>query len=916
MTRHPSRRSRWGWRSVAVAVAAVVAVAGAPAAAFADPLAVQDPSTSADPTATSPDPSSAGATTDPATTTGAAPSAGVDSTAPGALTAPSPTHPDEPKIGVPLVTLSNDARGSIVLDGAPIGGTSEPLALHLAVIDVQTRNILFASDTPIGLGFDSLTAKVQTYRPRSVIVVASSSSGVLTSGRDVDEFNRFARAVGAPDLSPDAAERYSRSAASFSIVGTPGSEGSGYTKVAPLPDPGFGGAISGLLRWSPGPKRYSFVPTTPRVFDTSSGTTRSCPPPDTTSCTGLNTIAVDRAPTAADPSKTDSYPVSLPVGKVNGFQVLSLDSQTLAVRTAGGSPLNLAVDTGTPDGGSAALQAALEAAFRREARDVPPLVVVQSIGRPTANPGWSASAALIEAGGGSRQALLALDGAVGDGATASSDYTYVGSVLAGNAAVQASGKLGAQGPVTGVLAPAHDSAFLPQLATPDKGVPGGVNLDQVRIDYQPGQAYPSINRAAELALGRQVSFPGCGSPDAAPTDPARCGFRAAYVNQFDGVNWSDVRTRLAATTLGAGTGYTQRELDDTKGQLVAELTVMDRVKTFYVGLAERVRTASANGQPDDLQAAGQAVVDQVTAVVQPQRAGATVLFDAMKMLGSIISTVSLGTDFSKPFWGPFSTVFSLGANIYGASVDNSPGKPDTTLANAVRVQVNDLGVQARTSLQNAQYVPVLEGQIVAEDWGRMQAVSKLLADGTWELEPNDGGFTGEVARGLRTYFYKTVIATTYPLLITVDAANIATGPFGTNPRGVFKGEPLPKNIGCSKINKDRQNYTAYPWAQLPAAASITTTVGYTGTTPLRQVVFPTIAGPDIDNVALDANVKRNWIPQTVVDKSYSGAGALGEGDLIVPLEFYSPKYFPSTKTITSDLELTTNAARRLLPCGF
>ncbi|GAB2911195.1 hypothetical protein GCM10027047_06810 [Rhodococcus aerolatus] len=782
---------------------------------------------------------------------------------------------------MPLETLSDDSRGEVVLDGAPIafrlGG---PGFTNLAFIAVADRGIPSYDQYPVGLGFADAISRVQGYasRPKSVMAVVSIRGGDGPRVNDTDGLNALARAISAPELTPDEAARV-RAGAAVSMLGVPGrAAGSGYTKVAPLPDSGDGGNLRGLVRWNPGPKTYSFVPTTPRLIDTSALTTRRCDPAERDFCTGQNSISIDRVQTAADPRPVDTYSVQLPLGKRDGFQVLSLDSRTLALRT------NDVIDADNAESGSTPLYAALQRAFDPgPSGGVPPLVVVQSIGRPKAFQGWQASGDLLQSAGGSRQALLALDGATGDATTPSSDYTFIGSTRAGAAAVQASGKLGQQGPVTGVLQPAHDTSYLPQVSTPDGGAATGGNLEQVRIDYQAPQAFPAVDAASEAYLGRAINLPGCADGATPPPGGPACSFRRLYVTGFD-ADWGDFAAKLRAV---APPSPPAPGFDATKAQLLTELGIMTQVKDFYVGLASRLATVAAAGTPNDLRKAGDAIVAAVTQTVKPASTG---FFDAMKMVSAIMGVVTLVVPELKAAWGPFSAMYSLGSTIYGAAV--TPDKPDNTLADAVKVQVANLGEQAQLSLRNGQFVPVQEGQVVAGDWGRLQSVSRLLGQGAWTLPPQDGGFAGDVERGLRTFFYKSVISQTYPLLLQVDPVAAY----------LFKDAPLPgspQTMTCFRFRPFPFSNVAdyfHPWQNLPVSASAVLTVAYQageGGQPVRRLVFPTIAGPVMDNPADDTNVVRNTLPAAVAQQAFGDD--VDSGVRINPLEYFSPRYFPSIR---------------------
>src|SRR6185312_15763836 len=111
--------------------------------------------------------------------------------------------PDDPPIGVPIATLTNDVNGAVVIDNKPVPNTTDRNGVFIVVINRETRAIEQSGTAPRSTaGLDQLAGIIKPYSGTDgFLVVLSSTHGVEASA--IGKLNGVTKSLGAPDFSPD-----------------------------------------------------------------------------------------------------------------------------------------------------------------------------------------------------------------------------------------------------------------------------------------------------------------------------------------------------------------------------------------------------------------------------------------------------------------------------------------------------------------------------------------------------------------------------------------------------------------------------------------------------------------------------------------------------------------------------------------
>ena len=651
-------------------------------------------------------------------------------------------------------------------------------------------------------------------------MIVSGARGVPAS--DMRSLDTLAKTLGGLEFT--AAEQGRLAAgSSFSIIGNPGGlSGTAWMKVGANPDPGTGGNITGWLQFNHGTGEYGYVSGQDLTFDTS----------------------VPGAPARGNTIEVDGHPYTkqLPTGYANGFEILSVDSQTLAER-------HVFVDETENTDGAQQLATDLAEASRPTSPGNPaPLVFVQSIGRPLGGPGaWTDAAATIWKLGGSSIAFLNLLG--------KSDYTLVGSTQAGAAATEAGTVLGDAGPEDGVLAPGHDLGFLPVVA----GHVGGVNLQLVNLEYQAPEGFPAINAAAENSIGQQVLL--CGQSSSS------CNFRHKFGSDYQ-ASWSQIATDINSDSVKAphsGPSFTDDQYDATRRELSTEISKFLQVKNYFTVLRDAFAASS-----QDRRVNVQEIGDEVYNTVKPPPADTTSLF----AIGLISKALQVGAFAGPPvsgITGGLSAVFAFAAYVAG---DASPA----SLADQVRVRSDKLAKQSQAQISDAIDGLTTQARIVVTDWGKLQAASRHISDRDWRLPPDPKDYVPTLQQSVKQWFAESLVSSTYPWLIR-----------GTPPP---IGPPTVEGLSCDMYAgnwpfPDKRIGAAHPWFAEPRIASMRAVESWNsnGTTNMPFYLF---SMKPLLRVVNDSAVEKNTISQSVADTLFGHSrGQLG----INLYQFMSPHWF-------------------------
>ncbi len=658
-------------------------------------------------------------------------------------------RPDDPPIGVSLQTLSSNPSSTVLIDGHGLPDISDRNGITIVVLSATTRWPLECGTAPrSGGGLDLLTRIARRWASENTLVIVSGARGVPAS--DMSSLDALEKELGGTQFTSSEQTRLA-AGASFSMLGNPGGlSGTAWTKVGTYPDRSSGGNITGWLQFNHVTGEYGYVSGHDVTFNTSAPGTPA----------NGNTIEVNGR----------RYSGQLPAGATAGFEILSLDSQTLATR-------DVFFDQTGNEAGSARLAYDLEVASAARDSNPPPLVFVQSIGRPIGGSGgyWPAAAAAIGKLGGSPLAFLNLLG--------KSDYTLVGSTTAGPAATEAGTVLGEPGPESGVLAPGHDLGFLPVVAGPL----GGVNLQLVNLEYQAPQAFPSINAAAENSIGQQVGL--CGQSSSS------CDFRTRFGSDYQR-SWSQIHTDINTDSVKAphsGPGFTDAQYQATRAELSMEISKFLQVKNYFTVLRDAFGASSQDRRVDV-----KAIGEQVYADVSPPPADKKLVF----ALGLVSNILKLGAFAGPPVsavTGGLSGAFALGAYLAGKEAD-------TTLADQVKVRADQLAKQSQAQISDAIDSLTTQARIVVTDWGKLQAASRYISDGDWRLPSDPKDYVPTLQRSIKQWFSESLVSVAYPWLIR-----------GTPPPG---GPSDANGLSCKVAGFFEFPVQVHPWQGEPANAQM------------------------------------------------------------------------------------------------
>ena len=640
-------------------------------------------------------------------------------------------RPNDPPLGVPLQTLTNDKDGGVLIAGRAAPNTSDHNGIFVVVLNRATRAIVESGTTPRhSAGLTQLTDIAKKYSGTDgYLMVVSSSKGVDPSA--IGQLNGLAKSLGAPDFSAEDLAKLS-GGLPFSMVGIPGGAAdSAWTNVAQKADDGLDGNITGYLQYNTKDNLYGYANTDLLAFNTAASSGSSS---NAMSLAGRN------------------YPVSLPTAWNAGFDTMGVDSLTGKVLWEGYA-------SGTNGSGQ---DASYQQAFvevlkqviglttnpRASGRSI--LVFIQSIGHPAGiAPAWGSAADLVGRLGGNPLDFLRLDG--------SSGFSFAGSLTSKDAAVEASDVSGQPGPLVGVLARTHNYTYQPVLAGPG----AGINTELINITDQAPQAFPAFTptqSAAETWIGRELRL----CSDAAP-----CSVRNAYYLSYQD-DWAVLLSQLGRLTFPATTkDFTEPDFNVVKAQLEKEFGAVGRVKTYFAALQAPFLTAS-QGDRMDLKAIGDAVYNSVA----PPPADTFTPY----LLGLLGRIAALGGFLPPPANGiaaGISAGFALGAYLT---------RPDggSVLADQVRLRADQLVATFKSRLDTAAANLTHVALVNVSDYGKLMAVYNHLNQPGWQLPSDPAESVTAMTLGVKQWFAEELVPVAYPWLIRANPPVSAGGPSTAN----------------------------------------------------------------------------------------------------------------------------------------
>ena len=611
------------------------------------------------------------------------------------------------------------------VNGQDVPGTGDANNYAIAVINRHTRAVVESGTVNRG-NTSMLGALARKYDANAdFLMVISSLHGIGSDGGNTAAFVEAVRRVGGRDLTAEELTLL-RGGAAFSVVGVPGGDpGAAYISVDRGATPN--GNVYGYLQLNVANDLYGVVTAEYPTFDTTNTSTNP----------GVATVLFDHKTYTSD---------ALPAGQ-SGFLLLAFNNALQLER----KQTVITNGTGNDIGAQFGLPVALAFFTASTPSEYGSTVVIRSIGHPTgAGSGWSDAAKIVERLGGNRLAFNNLGTSGGE-----SEYSLVGSLVTPKAAVEGNPVLGSPGPVAGSLSRNRDMVFTPVSG----GTPAGVNTELVDITYQTPVAFPAYTAgapgtttagtaAADAYIGRTLGL--CASAAAQPT----CSVRTEFYRNY-GANFQQASTDLESARMnypGDGRGFTAAEYAAVRQHLGEELSMVNRVRAYFVGLQKPFGEAAQTGTIDI-----KAVTDTVVASVVPPQGSSSTSF-ALGLVGKI---AALG-GFAGP---PVSAVAAgLSASFGLAAYLTTPAGPPQ-LATDLPVAADKLGAQVRAQMLATSRSLNGTAMLMISDYGKMKAVTDLLPTEKWRL-PDDTGPTLEtMSLAVKQSAAEKLVPMAYPWLL-------------------------------------------------------------------------------------------------------------------------------------------------------
>lgn len=683
--------------------------------------------------------------------------------------------PDDPPIGVALNTI-NDA-GAIEIGGATYGGG----ALSYVVLERTTRAVVESGSVDANAtGLDKLNGFASKYggggNYMRYLMIVSGRQGIPQAQGDAAA--RLFKGLGSKRLTEENFLAL-RVEIPFSIVGIPGAPaGAATTRIPGGYIPPVSGAIAGYLQKNQavnadGTPIYDYAAGEHVSFDTRA--------PGGTSTT--NTVKVG----------DQSYSASLPEGSTAGLHLVVLESLSLrklsnvVLKTNGSG-----ADRGWQSDAAAALKSAIE-------KPGGPTVIVQTVGKPKAGPMWAGIVTQLTRLGANPQLVNALDG--------SNEYALVARLGSEQPAAESSTAFDA-GPypapdnpparLVGMLSRTRVSTFEPNVsATPSgKTANGGVNLDLVKLAYQPQQGWPALASGAptELAAAHKYICETLGF--CRPADSCS-SLRDCYWQKYT-ADWGLKYGVLTNLGYQSGKGFGEATFKEMKAQLLTEIAAVSNVQDYLRKLQEPLEQ-SAGQSYVDLQNIGQTVWSSVQ---RPAPDNTT-----SWVLGLIGKAAAVG-ELAGP---PVSAGAAGLAAIFGLAsyLTNKEGLP--ILGSEVKAKAAQLGTALYERISAARVQTASLGMLIVSDYGKLTAADGHV-DSDWSLPANPAVAGENLRTAAKQWFYESLVPVAYPYLI----------------RGYSSNARL---LECPVAGKKA-------WPNQPDDAQMQATVGYDDNgNPIRGILF-------------------------------------------------------------------------------
>ncbi|HWH19680.1 MAG TPA: hypothetical protein VN671_04045, partial [Solirubrobacterales bacterium] len=331
----------------------------------------------------------------------------------------------------------------------------------------------------------------------------------------------------------------------------------------------------------------------------------------------------------------------------------------------------------------------------------------------------------------------------------------------------------------------------PTAKTPE----GGVNLDLVKLAYQPATAWPDLAPGAPAAevdaaqkyICEALNF--CQKADSCAT------VRECFWKKFN-ADWGLKHSQLVA--LGyQDRGFKELTFKAAKEELLREIGDVTNVQTYLRRLQEPL-DKSAGESYVDLQNIGQQVWNSVQ---QPGPDNTT------SWILGLVGKISAVGELAGP---PYSALAAGSAAIFGLAsyLTNQEGQP--ILGSDIKAKASQLGAALYERIGAARKETAAIGLLLVSDYGKLSAASKHV-DSDWALPPNPATSAMPIKIAAKQWFYESLIPVAYPYLLEARVGNA-------------------RSLSCT--GDDRAG-----WPNEPDSTQMLATVGYDGGGAAEKAIF-------------------------------------------------------------------------------
>ncbi len=642
---------------------------------------------------------------------------------------------DDPPIGAPIETLSNNPSAGIWVDGQPVPDTSDRNGIQVAVLNRSSRELVQYGTAPRNVaGINQLIGIAKQYAGNLAYLMIVSDVAGVPDGPALNALTSLMQTLG-HDLNVDERARViSPDPEPFSIIGVPGgASNSAWTNIA-FPGDTQRGDITGYLQLNPVTHLYDYVSPDYTTFNTyapGSGAT-------------TNVIQVGSA----------TYAATLPPGATGGLHVLALNPYTLQPVPDPSASIrnNQAWPTNTSAGTSADIrdQSIAGGVLNQLGLGVNPgpIVIVQSIG--TVKPLDFGVGIRLQDFGGNAALYNGLALKPGSFALLGRGVFYRDTVRTVPPAAQSLTTLGQSGQLDGVLSRTRSYTYSPLISdSPDAA--GGPNTGLISVAYQHPQAFPAFTapeQAAETYIGKQLNL--------CRPDVNFCDVRRAYYEDYNAA-WQQKALDIARMTYPGQASFTAAEFNAVKNQLGDEVSDLNNVQHYLAQLREPFQRSELRAYVD-LQAIGQAIRDAVAPPPVETTSNGLALFAAFVNIAKVFADIA-GYKNVKFFFD------GVGAGI-GLVSALSRRNGSATLDGAIQAKTTELATTILDRFDTTQRELTQIGLLIVSDWGKLEtAAGEINTD--WRPPANLSVAVDGLRLATQRFYYTTLIPIAYPRLIQI-----------------------------------------------------------------------------------------------------------------------------------------------------